>query len=223
MYGQGGGRGVASLMSASAAGALPDPQRAENDQRPDRGGNDVTQRHGDPVQSRPDSEQAEDQPADQRADEAEDEIAEQAEALTLPGDQRPGEGAADQPDDDPDDDLVERWDELADRGHGRFLTRWPRGCTCATMDLSATKKRNGRPRTGHWTLVQYWMRGGRHHADAEGFCARRPSCLGRKRAVQPIHDHIDIVTRRSTTEAEADGSHPNLRRNAHGLQNRRQP
>src|SRR5262249_3964223 len=93
--------------SRRLAHSPPEPQRAQHDQRADDGGDHVAQRYGDLVEARPDPEQAEQQPSDDRTDEAERKIAQQAEALALPGDQPPREAAADEPDDDPDDDVVE--------------------------------------------------------------------------------------------------------------------
>jgi len=102
------GIGVAKLTSVRSPVFFPNPERCEHKERTDNSSNDISQRDGDLIQTRPDSEQTEQQTAEESTGEAKTKISERTEALLVPRDDAGSETTADKPDDDPNDEVIKR-------------------------------------------------------------------------------------------------------------------
>src|SRR5262245_50070032 len=125
----------------------PEPERGEHEERAQKGGDHVTQRDGDLVQARPNSEHPKEESADESTDEAKREVAKQAEAATLPGRQCAREPPADEPNNDPDDEMVKRkhdWILPAFLMTARDGPAWRATRTCRFTSFSHVGGRNAR-------------------------------------------------------------------------------
>src|SRR5262249_39650730 len=94
--------------SSGLPGALPHPERQQDQQGSDTRGHDIAQRDRYPFEAWQDAQPSEQQAADQRPEEGQSKVSAQAEAPAVPLRDQPREASPEQADNDPDDDVVER-------------------------------------------------------------------------------------------------------------------